>query len=516
MKNKLTIYLIKQEINDFEEIISVYDSKDEIDCDTNVYLKYSTSKKPQWISNFYRNIIDTDKLFVASASSVLLKRINLENNQKRIFAIVMGYGKSMLNDGVIEERFGLKVCLNSINHNSLRRISKKNIGGNQKMSNIQLPLKSTIDGFGVDVNCDLINNMTGIASDVFKGGISGSDSFICNDEVDINNIGEFLEKTFAQYISEHYKEYFGWIDKIKDVKDSVEISRLNENLIENINNKSGLFWMATPEIVDWTDIDGFKYNANDIDDDIDMQRVLSSFRHPLTSVSQLKSKYIDVISSNNGTIIRRWQSYKCIYGECVLDGKTYCINDGKWYCINELFVKKINESYAKTPISQIVFTERTSKHKSENQYIEDFASKNSDEFLVMDKKNIKHGGGQSSVELCDLITTSQELIHIKPYSGSSTLSHLFNQGVISAELIISDKEFCEKANKKIAEQKNSDSFKIKNESEIKVTYAIISKNEEKLPRIPFFSKVAFNNAQMRLKQIGVNVSLINIHDIRDN
>ncbi len=51
----------------------------------------------------------------------------------------------------------------------------------------------------------------------------------------------------------------------------------------------------------------------------------------------------------------------------------------------------------------------------------------------MDKKNIPYGGGYSRIEFCDLFSKSKQMIHVKRYGGSSVLSHLFNQGLVSGE-----------------------------------------------------------------------------------
>ena len=44
-------------------------------------------------------------------------------------------------------------------------------------------------------------------------------------------------------------------------------------------------------------------------------------------------------------------------------------------------------------------------------------------------------GARSSVEACDLLGPANELIHVKRASGSAPLSHLFFQGLISAETL---------------------------------------------------------------------------------
>ena len=129
----------------------------------------------------------------------------------------------------------------------------------------------------------------------------------------------------------------------------------------------------------------------------------------------------------------------------------------------------------------------------------------------MDRKVIGHGGGQSRVELCDVLTTDGKFIHIKPYSSSATLSHLFNQAVVSAELLLSDNEFFLKANQKIRELTANQDFLISQGSKPNVILAIISDRDEQRPHIPFFSKVALRYTYRRLLTDGCQLSLKNIY-----
>lgn len=134
---------------------------------------------------------------------------------------------------------------------------------------------------------------------------------------------------------------------------------------------------------------------------------------------------------------------------------------------------------------------------NENEYNTAFAATDSDRFLCMDRQNITYGGGRSKVELCDILTIDDTYIHVKPYSGSSTLSHLFNQASVSAELVLGDSEFRAKANLKIGENTTNEEFLIRKDQRPNIVFAIISKTEEELPPIPFFSKVTFKYVKHR-------------------
>lgn len=507
--------MIKTEFVNDEDIIQEYGTSEEIEDVGMLYLGFSRATVPKWAESFFINRIRTDNVFTANARAVLLVRISV-GESTRTFALTMGYGKNMLKDDVYEEQFGLKVILNTIKPDSLRRISKINIGGNQKLSNEQLPLKSDINDFGLDINRDLVSHITGISDDeeYATGTLSGGDILSVTAEVDITNIVTFLTKTYQKYSLERYKSNFGWIDQIQDIKDSRLIERLNETMIEMINARSSNIWMAVPEIIDWTAIKGFKYHGREILDDIYIDKVKESFREPLTNIEQLKSKRIIAISNVDDSIQHNWGSHRCIYGELTLDGQAYCINNGKWFRINNDFVAQVNSDYNQTIVSDLTFNDFTTEHNSENAYSIDFQSKNPSQYIVMDGENLTYGGGHSKIELCDLLSKDKYLIHIKPYSGSSTLSHLFNQAAVSAELILSDSQFLALANQKIAELSDDDDFQITDRRVIKVVFGIISKVDTPLPHIPFFSRVSFRHARHRLQAFGFEVSIKTIRDVR--
>jgi uncharacterized protein (TIGR04141 family) len=124
----------------------------------------------------------------------------------------------------------------------------------------------------------------------------------------------------------------------------------------------------------------------------------------------------------------------------------------------------------------------------------------------MDRKTIDIGGGRSSVEFCDLFSKDKKLVHIKKYGGSSVLSHLFQQGVVSGESFLSDLHFRNEVNKKL-----DDAYKLEdvgarpNPSDYEICYAIMSDIPGEL-HIPFFSKVVMKNAVNRLQTYGYKVT----------
>jgi uncharacterized protein (TIGR04141 family) len=125
----------------------------------------------------------------------------------------------------------------------------------------------------------------------------------------------------------------------------------------------------------------------------------------------------------------------------------------------------------------------------------------------MDQQMIIHGGGHSRIEFCDIMTSDRKLIHVKKYGGSSVLSHLFSQGAVSGELLVSDGDFRSKVIEKLPRgYKQTISKGVRPDaSQYEIVYAIISGSENPLD-IPFFSKVSLRNARRRLMSYGFSVT----------
>ncbi len=424
----------------------------------------------------------------------------------------MDYGKSTLANDVVGEDFGRKVVLNTISPSSLRRINKINVGGNQKISNEQLPLESDIDGFGFDIDRDLVGTITGQSNDDnFAHGImTGSDQLNLTVTVDVQNLSKFPKNAYARYTASCYKDPFGWINHIRRFKSKSIIDELDSKVIGLINEGSPKVWMAVPEVIEWENIAGFKYAGRDLHNYIELKLVCSTFREPLTRIDQLKNKNIVAIKADSGEQYTSWQAYKCLYSEVDHNGVSYCINNGRWFSVDQDFVHMVNEEYERIPVSEMEFLPHSVEYTRENDYTQAFVTPSPDHLLYMDAKLVSHGGGRRKIELCDILTEDKTFIHIKPYSGSAILSHLFNQAVVSAELVMSDQEFREKANAEIRDVGGSKGFQILVGCHPSVILAILSEHSEPRPPLPFFSKIVLRYAFRKLRTCGCKVYIKNI------
>ena len=190
--------------------------------------------------------------------------------------LLLGYGRTLLNPGVWEERFGLKVALNVIDSENVRSIDKQNMSVTPKFSKEQITKDGTFADFGIDIEQDLIQGITGKSkNESFGKTVTGKDSLSVSVKVDHTDIKSFLETCYEQYNSDDYKKNFGWIDQISAIKDPIIIEEFDSKLIEKIKN--GEFektWMAIPEIIAWEDVSEFKFKNHSFGDDIDLRTYL--------------------------------------------------------------------------------------------------------------------------------------------------------------------------------------------------------------------------------------------------
>lgn len=506
--NHFSVYLIKAEVNKVEDIVKSKEKPIGIDGIGYFVFDKSLPHPPDWVRDFFGSILEGNtQILTSTAKGVLVVPIR-KNNKVRHFAVVFGFGRHLLNEGVIEERFGLKIVLNSLDASSLRSIDKTTLGSIPKHSREQMSKDVAAADFGIDIEQDLVSSVTGKSrDDQFGKLITGKDALNCSVKVDATNIAEFLQHCLERYESSDYKKDFEWIDQITDIRDKKIEEELNLTLVEKLNKRDlKKIWMAVPEIVNWSDIKGFRYVNSKYTithDDLDIEKYLQELGGPL-EIGFFKEPQVYAISASTDNILEQWSMFRCIYAEIELKENMYLLSNGKWYKIAKGFTEQIQKEFESIKRSDIVLPECTAIQEKEYN---SNAARIIDNACCMDTELIPYGGGRSSIEFCDIFTTDKKILHVKRYGNSNVLSHLFSQGVVSGEIFISDTDFRKKLNTKLPGTHkliNPDIQPLAREYEI--IFCIISESDNPLD-IPFFSKVSLKNARRRLMTYGYNVSI---------
>lgn len=516
MKKKshnLSILLIKSNISSAVDALKNVGTLNK--CDVPIagktsflFHKQNPAHAPSWIKLFRPYVGSSlDSLNNSGNAAVLL----IEQSH-RFFAITFGYGKSLLKPDSYEENFGLKVVLNTVNPEKLRSVDAQSLEAVPVQVRSQASVATSLSEFGFDIERDLIYAATGQPKDSALGKqITGKDAIKLTVALELSDLSALLNKLLGQFSATTYKDNFAWIDNLSEVRDPTLLAGLDAALGAKIQSEDfSRTWLAIPDIIEWPDLLGFKYQRPKqgmLLDDIDWPSYLEFIGNDTPrSVETFRRHSVLCMSASSEQPVHDWSVYKCIYCELDLHGHGYALTNGKWYRVDANFLSTLNSVVKAIPTSTLALPDYMDKteadynvrvHKGANGY-----------FAFMDKKMIQYGGGSSKIEFCDLFTKDNHLVHVKRYGGSSVLSHLFAQGLISARLLLSDAEFRLEVNKKLPASHLLGKPRSKPDpSGFEVVYAVASNKSTTSFELLLFSKINLRNSYRQLQLVNMKASI---------
>lgn len=473
-----------------------------------LYVAPKPEKPPAW-AGIFTDYIDNirDLGTVRSTGAVLIVKA-----KGRFFALTFGQGRFILKQDMIEERFGLLATLNSLEANALRSIDKRTFDAVDQNSRVQVGLTSAASDFGIDIERDLIKGIVGYPkeSDLLGRRMSGSDALTVSREINLLTIRKALAAYLRAYESSAYKEHFAWIDQIHQVRKKGHLATaLDELLIEKLTairaqgGKGGDCWLAAPDVLDWDEVEGFRYSQSKGDGyhtDMHLLGFFATIDDTSLSVELLKMRQVYAVNADHFEV-KHWAVYKCVHCEVEYEGRTYLLSGGQWFEIKKDFVETVNDFFDGIPTFGIQLPEY--QHTKEAEYNAELCGDHQDYWALMDLKQIKVGGVYDKVEFCDAYGSGMEMLHVKHYGGSNLLGHLFNQGLISGELLREHGDYVKQVNKVLPKKFwLEDSDVTRDVAGYTIVFGIISQANEQKLRIPFFARVALKNVCRRLESIG--------------
>ncbi len=516
MKNqKLSIYLIKDGVTNHVDIVKDVNIKETFDNGI-LYYKKSFSKEPAWTDNFFNKSIDALKN--STASGLYITKVK-HSNKDIYFGISFGHGWQMFKDGVIVEQFGIKTAL-SIIKSEVKKIEKKNFKNGLKDVSEQLGRIGTVADFGFDIEQDIMRAVVGEPENQESYGknVVGKDAISISIKKSVDEINDVLLELYKAYISNKYKERFDWFDNFSAVHDKKLIADLDNKIsakINNDNNTDVIYWLSIPEVVEWENTKCFKYSAKNNAPEYqditfeDFKDSLKDDEKNNITIDLLKGKKVQQIDTND-QIVKEWSIYKCLYSEVDLNNEKYLLVAAKYYRVDATYKNKIESEY-------VVDTNFTlpnwDKADHENDYNKKVETNDATNYQCLDGgSNQNNLIGKGKIEFADLVKSDKHLIHVKKYGASAVLSHLFSQGLVSADLLLTDKPFRKEVNGKLkTSHKSVVSESDPNPVEYTIVYAIgTSKNDLKLP---FFSIINYRNIKKQLNLYRYNVLLIKINQV---
>ncbi|WP_178106593.1 DUF6119 family protein [Pseudomonas yangonensis] len=480
-------------------------------------------RPPEWLSLLQSYVSDPfDALHSSGAAAILFLSV-----KGRWMALCFDYAHIALDEDSFVHQFGLKVALNTVPRGSLLSLDLATPDAVTFQRRVQASNLSDFSQFGVDTLRDLARVAGGKPEqDSFARFVAGKDALSLDTPLTPVQFHDKCAEILQAFESAAYKRDYAWFDNVKVETDTQRIQRLDKLLYNEIQAIRGgansLLHMSPPEIQDYVEgVDlgytGFgsrkaEFTKLSIEDYAkELNRLKCTH-----SMQEIKSAHrIRTGSLKTGALEPGWKVYDCLNWEVTLpapNSANYVLFAGKWYQISDKFKDKVEEHF--NSVDDITVIGSTYCQNEEELIAE--ILKTRPDLVKLDRTKINpEGVVAANLEPCDYYSNDKYFIHLKDGESSGPISHLWMQGVVSAEAFVADGEFRKKLKDTVAAAKGGSAFagtlpdgrrREVDRGEYTVVYGIMRHRYiDGSIGIPFFSKVSFMAACDRLRRTGMNI-----------
>lgn len=463
-----------------------------------------------------------DNLIASGAGGVLFLPVD-----DRIFAICFGHIHMALEDEAFERQFGLKVTLNSVPRDGLRTLDLATPDAVTFQKRVQASKDSDVQDFGVDVLRDLARVAGGTPSEAsFAKFVAGRDSLSITCKLASDDLLNKCEQILQVYRSNTYKQRFPWIDNMQVVRDRATLNALDRKLFAALtalrDGGDSELHMAPPEIVDYQEgcllhYNGFGSSGTDFHslsiEDYVAELDRCDFDGTIDDIRE--RHYIKAKAPDSEVFKVQWRVYHCFTFETSIrtDGvsNSYVLFSGQWYCVERNFKRQVEARFQAIPRVAIIGATHCRNERELIAHLEESRS----DLLCLDQVKINPLGVRyANIEPCDFLSNARQFIHLKDGHSSGPISHLWAQGVVSAESLVSDADFRKKLRKVVSTRRRAALALLPaiNGRVVRADYTVVYGVMRKPYRngdldLPFFSKVSLQAAVDRIEQLDIPVAL---------
>lgn len=456
---------------------------------------------------------------------------------KRTMALSFGTGHHALDPDAFERGFGLRVVLNAVTRKNLRGIDVATLDATTFLKRVQASRDADLDGFKIDIDRDLVRLAAGSPKDAtFARSLAGKDALHLNGRTSANDIIAKCKKALTLYTAQDYKRDYAFIDFVTPVRDNALVDALDALAFSEIVNMTkgapSDLHIALPDILDPEESisigyfgvglrSGSKPEYAEVAIEDYIYELGAGRTQDITDMATLRSSHeVRVMADGEGDKRRKRKVYECLVYEAEYNGDLYVLFGGEWFAVERAFYAAVEAGFvaiaAATPF--VAFTTA----ESEREFIAELEVQA--DLLNMDQVKLNPlGTSNANLEPCDFLSRNKQFIHLKDGHSSAPISHLWNQGLVSAECFVRDEKF--RKDLRDAAIKRQKKFKKAGfekllpdgrsrpiPSEYTVVFGIMRSPYKKSGSlsVPFFSKVSLRAIadRVRLMGFGVEVHLV--------
>jgi uncharacterized protein (TIGR04141 family) len=398
------------------------------------------------------------------SSAVLLIQVGHSN-----FALTFGHEGHRLIEGAVERDFGLRIAIRIMDNAKIRKLTRISLDNRARVDRSSVPGGQSIRGFGVEEYAEVISRMAGKAQGLDLTYTRGRSVAVSVEAADVLKLrvardgGQLvgdLEVLLAA-LGMPAQEGLEFIEKLRRLAPKDERVRgLDGHLNELLLGKSsvGALGLALPEeyIDEHDDVQVYKIKlgAEDwVDEEVSLEPILHLLRKSYAAdpIGTLRRGRIVGCAEHDGTSPSgsAYSIDKWLAAEVPVGSSRFIYQQGDWFEIaDDAYLAFLNERVSEAMSGSPGFVLppwRPGQH--ERDYVDTVDRKLG--FIPLDRKLIKcttHPG----FEACDFLGPGNELIHVKRAESSAPLSHLFNQGLVSADILVTDPTAMDALRRKVA------------------------------------------------------------------
>ncbi len=261
--------------------------------------------------------------------------------------------------------------------------------------------------------------------------------------------------------------------------------------------------LAPPEVIDFDIVDGFLYpgerrDRDELHEDLVLADLLTTVGRTNLTIPLLHSWRIRAIDSG-GAEISAWPAYKCLVFEVRTGTNLYMLSEGQWFLVQQQFAAQVDADVQAIPTIDLGWPPARANEAERDYNARIVASL--DNLGLFDREPIRVPGARTPIEICDVLA-GDRLVHVKRRTTSATLSHLFAQGRVAAEVFRFESGVRDQMRSHLGPgHVLTETIPISEPAprQFEIVFGVVAKNAPDLPMgLPFFSKL---NLARTAKQI---------------
>jgi uncharacterized protein (TIGR04141 family) len=358
----------------------------------------------------------------------------------------------------------------------------------------------------------------------FAKTVNGADALQLNaEEFSLTQLPEKLRIALDLHRSDSYRASFPFLDYFRRETEKSKIAELDAIVADEMRNKDAEIGFALPDDFDLAPgsyrLSRYRrekflseLSTGEVYETIDY---LAGWRDPL---SQIKVEAYDISGEPiTGKDTLRSYTVATVRRRVAGTMQDYALTASAWFRVDQAYVDLVDRYIGDNVLDLTnelrfpVWDDTFLKANVDGQYPEDRYNKwlGADRGYVILDKDLYRGRAGERVEICDLLTRDKQLICVKRMDGSDKMSHLFQQGSVSAHMAVGNEEYQAKLMGRLHALDSYANFG--STSEWTIVYAIATSKPGELKQIMyFFSRAALKIHAESIKGRGFKVAIAKI------